>query len=73
MLRLSSLDKLMDKGWLDDVYKDVRRYGRIVQDSTQEDEQGVEARFINIEHKGRLWSFVITLGHVNEAGWKLIK
>jgi hypothetical protein len=73
MLRIQSLDKLMTDGHLDDVYKDVRRYGDITSDSTQEDNNGIETRSICIEHKGRIWSFGITLGEVHRAGWEMVE
>jgi hypothetical protein len=71
MLRIQSLDKLMNNGHLDDLYKDVRRYGNITTDNTQEDSDGIETRSISIKHKGRVWNFSITLGEVHRAGWEL--
>jgi hypothetical protein len=71
MLKIQSLDKLMNNGHLNDVYKDVRRYGDITSDSTQKDRDGIETRYITIKHKERIWSFSITLGEVHRAGWKL--
>lgn len=58
------------KGQLNEVYKEVRRYGKIHHLEDVEHSGGLST-YAYIEHKQTFWEFELVRGDVVECSWKL--
>lgn len=81
MLTKTQLKAQQNKGFLDVVYKECRRYGVINHQSDFVHKETVnfktgeqverEIRAVYITHKDLYWSFELCLGEVVAAGWSV--
>lgn len=66
MLTKSQLKATQNKGDLEAVYKECRRYGVV---NYQEDVDTV--RYVYITHKNLYWEFELEKGEVLSSGWNV--
>ena len=73
MLTKAQLLKAYNKGSLDEVVKELRRYGYISADKSFDIDEGYHKgahRVCHIEYKGMEWKFSLHNGEVKSVGYK---